>query len=91
MIKLNQPINLKQFSLKKKRSQIASKQNKHGAALQKVKVAFAWKIWLLSLFLNGKAFTKVVLHPKLRSRTIFLIMHKLNNKSCLNDVAKNVL
>jgi hypothetical protein len=30
---------------------------KHGAALHKVKVAFAWKIWLLSLFLNGKAFT----------------------------------
>jgi hypothetical protein len=28
-----------------------------GAALNKVKVAFAWKIWLLSLFLNGKAFT----------------------------------
>jgi hypothetical protein len=25
--------------------------------LQKVKVAFVWKIWLLSLFLNGKAFT----------------------------------
>jgi hypothetical protein len=36
---------------------IASKQNKHGAALHKVKVAFAWKIWLLYLFLNGKAFT----------------------------------
>jgi hypothetical protein len=36
--------------------QIASKQNKHGAALHKVKFVFAWKIWLLSLFLNGKAF-----------------------------------
>jgi hypothetical protein len=34
-----------------------TKQNKHGGALHKVKLAFAWKIWLLSLFLNGKAFT----------------------------------
>ena len=40
-----------------KTKQNKTKQNKHGAALHKVKVAFAWKIWLLSLFLNGKAFT----------------------------------
>jgi hypothetical protein len=26
-------------------------------ALHKAKVDFGWKIWLLSLFLNGKAFT----------------------------------
>jgi hypothetical protein len=46
----------KAFSLTKW-SQIASKQNKQGAALQKVKVDFAWKRWLLSFFLNEKAFT----------------------------------
>jgi hypothetical protein len=28
-----------------------------GAALHKVTVDFGWKIWLLSFFLNGKAFT----------------------------------
>jgi hypothetical protein len=26
-------------------------------AIHKIKVDFGWKIWLLSLFLNGKAFT----------------------------------
>jgi hypothetical protein len=36
--------------------QCDDKINQSNMALHKVKVDFGWKIWLLSLFLNGKAF-----------------------------------
>ena len=45
----------KAVSLKKERSQVASKQNKYGAVLHKVKVDFGWKIWLLSFFFKWKS------------------------------------
>ena len=46
------------YSLNNKRSQIASKQNKHGAALQEVKVDWLRLKNIAFIFsLNGKAFT----------------------------------